>query len=354
MPVIYVLGVVGLAALVVGADMLVRGASRLAAAAGISPLVIGLTVVAFGTSSPEMAVSTTAALRGQPDLALGNVVGSNILNVLLILGLSAVIVPLVVSKQLLRLDVPVMIGASLAALGLAGNGLIGRLEGFALILSLIAYVAVLLRFEKKSRPLSSPDSPPHRGGRSWLLDIVLVVGGLFLLVLGPRWLLAAAIEVARAAGLSELIIGLTLVALGTSLPELASSVVAALRGERDIAVGNVVGSNILGVLGASAALAPNGISVTPPALGFDLPVMLAVAFVCLPVFFTGWTISRLEGAILLAYYAAYNAFLILDSNHHDSLPVLSALLVAVALPLTAGFLAVGIWRSMHAQRSARP
>jgi cation:H+ antiporter len=251
----------------------------------------------------------------------------------------------------------VMIGASLAALGLAGNGLIGRLEGFALILSLIAYVAVLLRFEKKSRPLSSPDSPPHRGGRSWLLDIVLVVGGLFLLVLGPRWLLAAAIEVARAAGLSELIIGLTLVALGTSLPELASSVVAALRGERDIAVGNVVGSNIFnifGVLGASAALAPNGISVTPPALGFDLPVMLAVAFVCLPVFFTGWTISRLEGAILLAYYAAYNAFLILDSNHHDSLPVLSALLVAVALPLTAGFLAVGIWRSMHAQRSARP
>lgn len=353
--------IAGLALLIVGAEILVRGASRLAAAFGISPLVIGLTVVAFGTSSPELAVSVQSALAGQADIAMGNVVGSNIFNVLFILGISALIIPLVVAQQLVRLDVPIMIGVSVLVYLLGLNGQISRLEGAILFAGIIAYTTFLIRQSRKENKEVQEEYAQEFGGgkpRSagqYLLNLVLVVAGLALLVLGARWLVDSAVTIARALGVSELIIGLTIVAAGTSMPEVATSIIAAIRGERDIAVGNVVGSNIfniLAVLGLSSLLAPNGIAVSPPALAFDIPVMIAVAIACLPIFFTGFKIARWEGAVFLGYYAAYVLYLILDATQHDALPLFSTVMLLFVVPLTVLTLVVLVVRERRARRSA--
>jgi cation:H+ antiporter len=279
----------GLTILVIGAEVLVRGASRLAAALGISPLVIGLTIVAFGTSSPELAVSLQSALNGQPDLAVGNVVGSNILNVLLILGLSALITPLIVAQQLVRLDVPIMIGASLLVWVLALNGAISQVEGASLFILMLAYIGFLLWQSRREHNAAveaeyAQEYTSHepKSMRRNLINGVLVVVGLALLVLGSRLFVQGASDLARTFGLSELVIGLTIVALGTSLPEVAASLMAAFKGERDIAVGNVVGSNIfnlLTVLALTALIAPGGVPVSLGALNLDIPFMVR-----LPVF----------------------------------------------------------------------
>lgn len=310
----------GLAVLVAGAEVLVRGASRLAAALRISPLVIGLTVVAFGTSAPEVAVSVTAALRGEGDVAVGNVVGSNIVNVLLILGASALISPLAVRAALIRRDVPLMIGVSALAPLVLWNGRVGRVEGMLLVAGLVAWVVLLVRWSRAESKDAAEEyarefgaAPPASAART-AGNALLVLAGLALLAAGARWLLAGAIEIARHAGLDERTIGLTLVAVGTSLPEIAASILAAWRGERDIAVGNVVGSNmfnLLAVLGTSAAVAPSGITSSPEMLRFDVPVMLLAAAVCLPLAWTGSRVSRLEGALLLSGYVAYTAALLL-------------------------------------------
>ncbi|GAA0577011.1 calcium/sodium antiporter [Halomonas salifodinae] len=327
--------VAGLVCLIIGAEALVRGASRLAARAGIPPLIIGLTVVAFGTSSPELAVSLKAALDDQAAIALGNVVGSNIFNVLFILGLSALVVPLVVARQLIRLDIPVMIGLSLLVWLLAANGQLGRLEGLLLVAGLVGYLGVLLR---QARREAVPESDASRAASGhWAWQVALVVGGLALLVLGSRWLVGGAVSLAQALGVGEQVIGLTLIAAGTSLPEVVTSLVAALRGERDIAVGNVVGSNVfnlLGVLGLTVALAPTGIQVPPAMIAFDLPVMLAVALACLPLGFTGGTIVRWEGAVLFGYYLAYTLYLILASAHHAALPAFATVMLYFVVPIT--------------------
>jgi cation:H+ antiporter len=343
-----VLFVLGLGLLIVGAEALVRGSAGLVGRFGIPPLVVGLTVVAFGTSSPELAVSLAAALEGQADIALGNVVGSNILNVLFILGLSALITPLVVARQLVRLDVPVMIGVSVLTLLLAWNGRISRLEGGLLVVALIAYVAWLIRLARADR--AEPGEGIVGRGDPLALQLVLIVAGLAMLVLGSRFLVGGAVAIARLLGLSELVIGLTVVAAGTSLPEVASSVVAAIRGQRDIAVGNVVGSsifNLLCVLGISAAVAPGGVPVAAPAIAFDLPVMVAVAVACLPIFFTGHRIERWEGGLFLAYYVAYTLFLVLDAQRHDAAPLFGSLMLGFALPLTAVTLAVLAVRALR-------
>ena len=343
MPVLLLL-VLGLVLLVAGAELLVRGASRLAAAWGIPPLIIGLTVVAFGTSAPELAVSLQAAAAGTADIALGNVVGSNIFNVLFILGVSAVVAPLVVTAQLVRLDVPVMILVSILLFALALDGSIGRLDGALLFGGIVAYTAGLVILGRRPSSGSADDAalPATTGG--WLRDAVLVVAGLVLLVLGARWLVAAGSTLAASLGVSELIIGLTIIAGGTSLPELATSVLAAARGQRDIAVGNIVGSNvfnILAVLGL-AALTSGGITVAPAALTFDIPVMTAVAVACLPVFFTGNVIERWEGALFLGYYVAYTAYLVLAATQHDALDVYGAVMLWFVVPLTVlTFLVVG-------------
>jgi cation:H+ antiporter len=352
----------GLVLLLAGAEILVRGASRLAAAAGISPLVVGLTVVAYGTSSPEMAVSVKAALAGQADIALGNVVGSNILNVLLVLGVSALIAPLVVQAQLVRLDVPLMIGISALLAVFALDGTIGRADGALLVAGIVAYtVFAVIQSRRETALVRAQFSQEYAAGpgeRSrWPHQILLVVAGLGLLVVGARWLVDGATAIARALGLSELIIGLTVVAAGTSLPEIATSVVAAVRGERDIAVGNVVGSNIcnvLAVLGLSALAAPQGVAVSAAALRFDIPVMVAVAVACLPIFFTGHLIARWEGALFLGYYAAYVLYLLLDAVQHDALPAFSSAMLTFVLPLTVLTLAIGVARSLrHDRRRGR-
>lgn len=352
-----ILFLAGLALLTVGADVLVRGASRLAAALGLSPLVIGLTVVAFGTSAPELAVSMRSSLGGEADVALGNVVGSNIFNVLLILGVCAAISPLVIAQQLVRIDVPLMIGASALLYLLALDGGVGRVEGGLLAAGLAAYVAFsVIRSRKESAAVREEyarefgeKKPVRRFGL--LADVGLVVAGLALLILGAHWLVDGAVAAARALGLSELVVGLTIVAGGTSLPEVATSVVAALRGERDIAAGNVVGSNlfnILGVLGFAALAAPQGMRVAPSALSFDIPVMVAVAVACLPVFFTGYRIARWEGVLFLAYYIAYVGFLVLDATDRQALSVYGWVLGAFVIPLTATTLVVFAWRAWRA------
>lgn len=353
--------ILGLALLIVGAEGLVRGASRMALGLGISPLVVGLTVVAFGTSAPELAVSIQSALAGSngTDVALGNVVGSNIANVLLILGISAAITPLVVQQQLIRLDVPLMIGASLLVFVMAMDGVISRIDGLLLFSGIVIYtVFAIHQSRKESAEVQQEYSAEFDAGKpqslsDWIKNMLLLVGGLALLVLGARWLVDGAISFARMFGVSELVIGLTIVAIGTSLPEIATSIIAALRGERDIAVGNVVGSNIfnlLSVLGLSSVVAPAGVNVAPAALNFDLPVMLAVAVACLPIFFTGRLIARWEGGLFLGYYVVYTLYLVLAASQHDILPAFSNVMGLFVLPLTAITLVILAWRALRSEQ----
>jgi cation:H+ antiporter len=355
--------VLGLVALVAGAELLVRGASKLALSFGISPLVVGLTVVAFGTSSPEMAVSVQSAWSGQVDIALGNVVGSNIFNVLFILGVSALIIPLLVAQQLIRQEVPIMIGASLLLFALAWDGGISRYDAGLMFGLLIVYTVFLVRQSRRESKAAAaeiatePESGKSTWDAHWGVQLLLIAAGLALLVLGADWLVGAAVAFAKQLGLSELVIGLTIVAAGTSMPEVATSIVAALRGERDIAVGNVVGSNtfnILGVLGVSGLVAPESLAVAPSLLSFDLPVMIAVALACLPVFFTGNLIARWEGVVFLAYYAAYTTYLLLAAQRHDALSTFGFAMTTVVLPLTALTLVVVSWRAWRSLQVDKP
>jgi cation:H+ antiporter len=351
----------GLAALIVGAELLVRGASRLALSFGISPLVVGLTVVAFGTSSPELAVSVQSTMAGQVDIALGNVVGSNIFNVLFILGISALIAPLIVAPQVIRQEVPIMVGATLLCFALALDGGISRTDGAIMFGLLIFYTTFLIRQSRKEGKAVQDEyaeelKPAATGWDSKLpAQLALIAGGLGLLVLGSNWLVDAAIVFAKYLGVSELVIGLTIVAAGTSMPEVATSIIAAIRGERDIAVGNVVGSNtfnLLGVLGLSGIVAPQALTVAPSMLSFDMPVMIAVALACLPIFFSGHLIARWEGALFLAYYAAYTSWLILAAQRHAALDTYGFVMTTVVLPLTAVTLGVIAWRQFRSRGAA--
>jgi cation:H+ antiporter len=350
---------VGLALLVGGGELLVRGAAALASTARISPLVIGLTVVAFGTSAPELAVSVRAAVAGSADLAIGNVVGSNIFNVLFILGISALVVPLVVSSQLIRWDVPVMIAVSLLVLGVGWDGSIDRREGFFLFVGIVAYTWWCVRQSRReSREVQAEfaqEWPRTLRPRAIVADLLLIAAGLCLLAFGSRLLIDGSVQIAQSLGVTELVIGLTIVAAGTSLPELVTSIVAAVRGERDIAVGNVVGSNIfniLCVLGVSSIIAPSGVTVSSAVLAFDLPVMIAVAVACLPIFFTGHLISRWEGGLFLFYYLAYTAHLVLHATRSELSHPLRYMMLLFVIPLTALTLAITSWRSLRRQRPA--
>ncbi|MBK8988402.1 MAG: calcium/sodium antiporter [Chloroflexi bacterium] len=350
--------IAGLVLLVVGAEGLVRGASRMAAALGISPLIIGLTVVAFGTSSPELAISLQSAFQGQADIAIGNVVGSNIFNILVILGLSALITPLIVDQQLIRLDAPLLLGVSLLFWWMAADGLVGRWEGGLLFAGLLVYIVFLVRKSRRETKAVQDEyaeeySAGIEGWQGWAINLGLVALGLILLVFGSRLLVNGAVSLARIFGLSELIIGLTIIAAGTSLPEVATSVLAALRQEKDIAVGNAIGSslfNIMAVLALTGLITPSGISVAPAVIRFDIPVMVAVTIATLPIFFTGNLIARWEGAVFLAYYIAYTLYLVLAATQHDALPNFSAVMLEFVVPLTAltlGILVVREWRLRH-------
>ena len=332
----------GLAALVVGAEALVRGASKIALSLGISPLVVGLTIVAVGTSSPEVAVSVGAVLNGNTDIAVGNVVGSNILNVLLVLGIGALIAPLVVHSQLIRQEVPIMIGASLLLVVLIVDGRLGRLDALLLAVLMVGYMTFLVvqsRAEGKELrdEYAEVVCRPGEWDSHWTVQTLLIVVGLGLLVLGSDWMVDAAVAFARVMGVSDLVIGLTVIAVGTSMPEIAASIMAAVRGERDIAVGNVIGSNtfnILGCLGISGLMSGDGLSIAPAVLNFDLWVMVAVAVACLPVFIAGREIGRGKGLMFVGYYAAYVAYLILGAQQHDALDEYSAIMIGFVLPIT--------------------
>lgn len=305
----------GVCLLIVGGEWLVRGAARLGQAARVPPLVAGLTLVAFATSAPELAVSVRAASAGESVLAVGNVTGSNIANIGLILGLSAVAAPLHVPSQLARIDVRVMFSlfVLMAALGLDGGYSAG--EGVALLAGLALYLTLLINSAR--RVTARADSQPHAGRlprRQLLTAVALAVAGLASLVVGADRLVAGAVDLARLLGVSERVIGLTVVAVGTSLPELAASVIASLRGEREIAIGNVVGSNVfnvLGVLGATALVAPSDLPVLPQTRGLDFPVLLAIGLACLWVCRSARTVRRREGALLVGGYALYMLTLML-------------------------------------------
>lgn len=301
----------GLVLLYFGAEGLVRGGSNLGLRLGLSPLVVGLTIVAFGTSAPELAVSLNAVLTNRPDVAIGNVVGSNIANIGLILGLSAVVSPVLINIRLIRIDIPIMIGISLLFCLLMWNGLLSRLDGGLLLTGIIVFTVFSIIAARRAGARTQEEygkeleHEVHSGRRKGWLDAGMVIGGLVLLILGGRFLVDGAIVIARFAGLSEAVIGLTIVAVGTSLPEMATSVLAAARKMGDIAAGNIIGSNIfniLGILGASALAAPLPLgNIT----WIDISVMLAFALIVLPLARTGFTLQRWEGALFLAGYCIY-------------------------------------------------
>lgn len=350
--------IAGLALLIVGAEGLVRGASKLALSFGLSPLVVGLTIVSIGTSSPEIAVSLGAAVQGNTDMAVGNVVGSNIFNVLFILGLSALIIPLTVHTQIIRQEIPIMVGVSVLLLVMGLDGELGWQDGILLTVLMLAYIVFLVvqgrKAGKQEAQEFEQEIKPSQSGAwdgSLPVQLLLIALGLAALVLGANWLVDSAVHMAKSLGVSDLIIGLTIVAAGTSAPELATSIMAALKGERDIAVGNVVGSNIfniLGCLGLSSlfglASGNGGLVLSDAVMRFDIWVMLAVALACIPIFLTGAQVARWEGGLFVLYYVAYVAYLILAAQQHAALEAYSSVMLGFVLPITVVTLVVVLFR----------
>lgn len=295
-----------------GANWLVKGSSALALKAGVSPLVAGLTVVAFGTSSPELVVSINTSLAGQGNIAIGNVIGSNLFNICIILGISAVVSPLKIKMQLLKIDIPVLILVTGAFMLLFIDRHISRFEGMILVSGILVYTVAniyLARKEKNAEVLEEFNESVSPGKLKWYWSAGMVIAGIGILVAGSEFLVKGAVEIARSLGVGETIIGITIIAAGTSLPELASSIVATIRKEYDIAIGNIVGSNIfniLGIVGISSLVKPlSAIAIS----NIDLYVMLGVTLLLLPFFRTHYTLKRDEGFFMIALYGMYMYYL---------------------------------------------
>jgi cation:H+ antiporter len=313
-PAIVFLG--GLVVVILGAEVLVRSARTVAAMLGISPIVIGLTIVSVGTSAPELAVGIAAVMEGNGALAVGNIAGTNIANILLILGMSAAIRALPIRMQSIKLDVPTMIGAAVALIIMSLDGVLSRGEGALLLVAAVLYTALLVRESGRESAAMKKEfreelGPPVAAGRRrarFALHAALLAAGIALTVLGANLLVAGAVNLARAQGVSDAFVGLTIVAIGTSAPELAMTLVSTIKNDRDVAIGNLIGSsvyNILVILGLTMLAAPRGIEVQPDVLWIDLPLAAVVAAVCLPVFRSGARVSRTEGALFVATYLAY-------------------------------------------------
>lgn len=326
----------GLIALIAGAEVIVRYGTRLAERLGISPLIIGLTIVSIGTSAPELAIGIDAMVRDQGSLVLGNITGTNMVNLLLILGLAAVIQPIALPRQTLRLDLPAMVLSSLLLLVLALDGGLSTWEGVVLLAVAIGYTLLLIRTARREAAGSTTDGStadreavggetpataesqpvdvfPGTGLRSTAVELVLLVVGIAIVVKGADWLVTGAVGIAGLFGVSETLIGLTIVAIGTSLPELATTILATVRGSRSIAVGNLIGSstyNLTFILGGSLLFGPHVVTVDPQLVGIDLPLMVGAALLCIPVFLTGRRITRAEGIVFIVAYAAYLTYLI--------------------------------------------
>jgi cation:H+ antiporter len=347
----------GLALLTGGGSALVRGSASLARRAGISPLVIGVTLVAFLTSAPEVSVSVLGAMSGQDDIAASNVIGSNIFNVLFVLGLCALIRPLSVAQQLVFREVPIMIGVSVLLWLLAANGNLSAFEGAVFLAGLVLFTYDTVKSSQREAAAvrSEYDAGVPAVSGSALADSAFVAVGLAMLVVGGGWLVDASVAIAQAAGVDETTIGLTIVAAGTSLPEVATSVAATLRGDRDIAVGNVVGSsvfNILGIAGLAAVVSPGGLALPQSVVAFDLPLMVAVAVACLPIVAGDHRISRSVGSFFLLAYAVYVAYLVLNAKSHESLEPFSRLMLEFAAPLTVAGVVAYLYRRTRARRAS--
>lgn len=334
--------VVGMAILIGGGEVLLKGASRLAVAARIPPVIVGLTIVAFATSSPELAITLSATLKGNAEIAIGNIVGSNICNIALVLGIAAVLSPVAVCSTLIRREIPLMVAVSFLAyiLAVLGSGMplsslfSGQFEGmflpwagalmFGILLVYIGWTIYEVRRHRAANEafiqeieaeiLPDAENPDAKigGWKNIGINLCLIAVGLALLIFSADMLVQGSVQVARMMGVSELVIGLTILAIGTSLPELMITVMAAIKGKSDIAIGNIVGSNIFNILGVwgisalfSGATVAGGLVVSARALYFDMPVMLLVAVFCIVICFTGRRITRGEGIFLLLCYAAY-------------------------------------------------
>ncbi|WKG01740.1 calcium/sodium antiporter [Mycolicibacterium sp. HK-90] len=315
--------VVGLIALAIGAEVMVRGGAQVASRLGISPILIGLTVVSIGTSLPELAVGVTAANEGSGELAVGNIAGTNVVNILFILGLSALIRPLAIKQRTLRFDLPVMAGAAVLLWVLALNGVLSRADGVILVCGAIVYTVVLILMSRReSREVKAeyvqayaglPDEEPKHVGKGVFRHIAMTVVGIAVVIVGAEWLVDGAVGIARGFGVSDALIGLTIVAIGTSAPELVTTIVSTVRGERDIAVGNLLGSsvyNILLILGITCLVPADGLALSQNLVWIDIPLMVAAGLVCIPVFISGRRVHRAEGAAMVAAYLGYLAFLL--------------------------------------------
>lgn len=307
----------GLVVLLVGAELVTRGGSRFAARLGVPPLVVGLTIVAVGTSAPELAVGIDAVLHGNGGLAVGNIAGTNVVNILLILGLSALLLPLRLRLQTLRVDLPAMMIAALAMLAMSLDGRFTRPEGALLVAGGVLYTLLVLRSvrrETRTMRRRSADGHGRDGGRgSLFVAFTALVAGIGVIVLGADWFVDGTVALARMWGVSDSFIGLTVVAIGTSAPEFVTTIVSTLRGQRDIAVGNLMGSsvyNIFVILGLTCLVPAAGIPVSPELVRVDIPVMVAVALLCAPVFYSNSRVSRLEGGLYVATYVGYLGYLL--------------------------------------------
>ena len=316
--------VIGLLTLIVGAEVMVRGGAAVAARLGISPIIIGLTVVSIGTSMPELAVGVVAAAPdGSGALAVGNIAGTNVVNILLILGLSALLVPLALAMRTFRFELPMMAVAALLFWALAADGNLSRIDGIVLVGAAVVYtVAVIWSARRESRAITdefAAEFPPEPGGtstdvrRRTALHVAMTIGGIVVVVIGADWLVDGAVGMARGFGVSDALIGLTVVAIGTSAPELVTTVMTTLRGDRDIAIGNLIGSsiyNILLILGITCLVPAGGLALPDSLVRIDIPVMVAVALACVPIFLSGRRVSRGERGLKVAAYLAYLAFVL--------------------------------------------
>jgi cation:H+ antiporter len=317
--------VVGLIALAVGAEVMVRGGAQLASRLGISPMLVGLTVVSIGTSLPELAVGVTAALEGSGELAVGNIAGTNVVNILFILGLSALIRPLAIERRTLRFDLPVMAGAAVLLWVLAVNGMLSRLDGLILVCGAVVYTVVLIHMSRRESrataaeyakafpAVQEPVRAAKRLGGGTFQHAAMTVTGIAVVILGAEWLVGGAVGMARGFGVSDALIGLTVVAIGTSAPELVTTIVSTVRGERDIAVGNLLGSsvyNILLILGITCLVPSHGLALTPNLVWIDIPLMAAASLACIPIFVSGRQVHRAEGAAMVTAYLGYLVFLL--------------------------------------------
>lgn len=337
--------IIGLILLIGGAELFLNSVDKFGIAWRISPLIMGLTVVAFATGAPELAISLQAAIEGRPDLVLGNIIGSNISNILLILGITGLISPLAITNRIIKRDIPMVIAASILMYLLAMDGSLSPFDGVLILTALLSYSVFMYyqiksdRKNNKGEELSIAAKKILNNNPAWFYTkyILLLLAGLAMIVIGSRLMVHAAVTIAEILGVSELIIGLTIVSIGTSLPEVATSVSASRKGDSDTAIANVLGSNLYNILltlGLTVVIAPGLISVSQEAVVFDMPVMIIVVFACLPLFWPGKELGRIEAFGFLFYYGAYLSYLVLIAMNHPLKSVLEWWMIWVIIPLT--------------------